>query len=213
MSRRIGDQHFIVVENQCSSRCPYKDLSLGYPTVTDPQGKILISLHNYMSYKYSTWTIAAAISHAEQDYQAVLKGEQTTGWYALATEGGPDPQVSTCNGPHGTTSGCPPDDILPGSAGYTNVSLVFIQTLTQLFDSHNPRINWVWWPAGHLDRYSLCRYLLRPQLSMHTLHFNQARELDRGQNCPGLERTGELLALSRHGRGLTSLFPAEGQGY
>jgi len=148
MSRRIGDQHFIVVEDQCSSRCPYKDLSLGYPTVTDPLGKILISLHNYMSYRYSTWTIAAAISHAEQDYQAVLKGEQTTGWYALDTEGGPDPQVSTCNGPHGTTSGCPPDDILPGSAGYTNVSLVFIQTLTQLFDSHNPRINWVWWPAG-----------------------------------------------------------------
>ena len=148
MARGTGDQHFIVVENQCSSKCPYSDLSLGYPTVTDPLGKVLISLHNYMSYLYSTWTTPAAISHAQQDYQAVLKGELVTGWYALDTEGGADPQVPTCNGPNGTTSGCPPDDILPGSAGYANVSLAFIQKLTQLFDNNNPRINWVWWPAG-----------------------------------------------------------------
>src|SRR5438132_528712 len=148
MARNTGDQHFIVVENQCSSRCPYSDLSQGYPIVNDTLGKILISLHNYMSYRYSTWNTAAAISYAKKDYQAVLKGEQITGWYALDTEGGPDPQVSTCNGPTGTTSGCPPDDILPGSAGYANVSMAFIQELTQLFDSHSPRINWVWWPAG-----------------------------------------------------------------
>ena len=148
MARGTGDQHFIVVENQCSSKCPYSDLSQGYPTVTDPLGKVLISLHNYMSYLYSTWTTPAAISHAQQDYQAVLKGELVTGWYALDTEGGADPQVPTCNGPNGTTSGCPPDDILPGSAGYANVSLAFIQKLTQLFDNNNPRINWVWWPAG-----------------------------------------------------------------
>jgi hypothetical protein len=148
MARNVGDQHFIAVENQCSSNCPYSDLSQGYPTVTDTLGKVLISLHNYMSYQYQTWTVAAAQSYAQQDYQYVLKGEQNTGWYALDTEGGPDPQSSTCNGPSGTTSGCPPDDILPGSAGYTDVSLTYIQTLTQLFDSNNPRINWVWWPAG-----------------------------------------------------------------
>src|SRR2546425_11583180 len=82
MARGTGDQHFIVVENQCSSKCPYSDLSQGYPTVTDPLGKVLISLHNYMSYLYSTWTTPAAISHAQQDYQAVLKGELVTGWYA-----------------------------------------------------------------------------------------------------------------------------------
>jgi len=148
MTRKAGDQHFVVVENQCSNKCPYSDLSQGYPTVTDPLGKVLISLHNYMSYPSSGWTVPDAILHAQQDYQAVLKGEQVTGWYALDTEGGPDPQVPTCNGPTGTTSGCPPDDILPGSAGYANVSLAFIQTLTQLFDSHNPRIDWIWWPAG-----------------------------------------------------------------
>ncbi len=148
MTRKAGDQHFIVIENQCSNKCPYSDLSQGYPTVTDPLGKVLISLHNYMSYPSSGWTVPDAILHAQQDYQAVLKGEQVTGWYALDTEGGPDPQVPTCNGPTGTTSGCPPDDMLPGSAGYANVSLAFIQTLTQLFDSRNPRIDWIWWPAG-----------------------------------------------------------------
>jgi hypothetical protein len=148
MARSSGDHHFIAVENQCSSNCPYSDLSQGYPTVTDSLGKVLISLHNYMSYQYQTWTVAAAKSYAQQDYQYVLKGEQNTGWYALDTEGGADPQSSTCNGPGGTTSGCPADDILPGSAGYTNVSLAYIQTLTQLFESNNPRINWVWWPAG-----------------------------------------------------------------
>src|SRR3989441_9800802 len=63
MARSAGDHHFIVVENQCSSVCPYSDLSLGYPTVTDPLGKVLISLHNYLSYLSSTWTIPAAISH------------------------------------------------------------------------------------------------------------------------------------------------------
>ncbi len=121
MTRKTGDEHFIVIENQCSNKCPYSDLSQGYPTVTDPLGKVLISLHNYMSYPSSGWTVPGAILHAQQDYQAVLKGEQITGWYALDTEGGPDPQVPTCNGPTGTTSGCPPDDILPGSAGYANV--------------------------------------------------------------------------------------------
>src|SRR6266705_19772 len=148
MTRKAGDQHFIVIENQCSNKCPYSDLSQGYPTVTDPLGKVLISLHNYMSYPSSGWTVPDAIRHAQQDYQAVLKGEQVTGWYALDTEGGPDPHVTTCNGPTGTTSGCPPDDMLPGSAGYANVSLAFIQELTRLFDNHGPRINWVWWPAG-----------------------------------------------------------------
>ncbi len=50
MARSAGDQHFIAVENQCSSTCPYNtDMSLGYPTVTDPLGKVLISLHDYMS--------------------------------------------------------------------------------------------------------------------------------------------------------------------
>ncbi len=43
----------------------------------------------------------------------------------------------------------PPDTKLSGSAGYTTVTLSFIQTLTNLYDANTPaRINWVWWPAG-----------------------------------------------------------------
>jgi hypothetical protein len=149
MARGVGDQHFIVVENQCSRSCPYwGDISKGYPIVSDSLGKVLISFHNYYSYLYNTWTVQSAISTAQSDFQAILKGEQLTGWSALDTEGGPSFGVSTCNGSSGTTSGCPPGTYLPGSAGYANVSLAYIQTLTSLFDRHSPRINWVWWPVG-----------------------------------------------------------------
>jgi hypothetical protein len=149
MARNIGDQHFIAVENQCSRSCPYSaDVSQGYPIVSDSLGKVLISYHKYYSYLWNTWTVSAAVSTAQSDYQATLKGEQVTGWYALDTEGGPSMGATSCNGSSGTTSGCPPDTYLPGSAGYTNVSFAYIQTITNLFDSHSPRINWIWWPIG-----------------------------------------------------------------
>src|SRR5712664_3717157 len=128
MARGVSDQHFIVVENQCSRSCPYwGDISKGYPIVSDSLGKVLISFHNYYSYLYNTWTVQSAISTAQSDFQAILKGEQLTGWSALDTEGGPSFGVSTCNGSSGTTSGCPPGTYLPGSAGYANVSLAYIQ--------------------------------------------------------------------------------------
>ena len=145
MARSNGDKHFVAVENQCSSitGCPFwPNAQLGYPTVTDSLGKVLISYHPYHGWQYNSgsWNAAGAIAGAQADYQVMVLGEQNTGWYALNTEGGADPQVADCVGP--------PDCILPGSAGYTSVTLVYIQTLTHLLDSHVPRINWVWWPAA-----------------------------------------------------------------
>src|SRR5712692_2542931 len=146
MARSNGDKHFIAIENQCSSitGCPYSAQNAwqGYPTVTDSLGKVLISYHPYYGWHYNSgsWNAAGAIAGAQTDYQVVVLGEQNTGWYALNTEGGADPQVADCNGP--------PDCILPGPAGYANVTLVYVQTLTHLLDSHVPRINWVWWPVG-----------------------------------------------------------------
>ena len=151
MTRNVGDTHFIAVENQCSRSCPYSGSNIwkGYPTVTDPLGKVLISFHKYYAYNgYDVWTVPAAIATAQSDYQATVLGEQNTGWYALDTEGGTSLGVSTCNGSSGTTSGCPPGTYLPGSAGYANVSFAYIQTLTGLLDNHTPRISWVWWPVG-----------------------------------------------------------------
>jgi hypothetical protein len=152
MARSVGDTHFIVVENQCSgSGCTFSlaNTYLGYPTVTDPAGKVLISYHKYYHYSPNdVWTVSAAISTAQADVATTLKGMQVTGWSAFDTEGGPALGVSTCNGPSGTTSGCPPGTVLPGAASYANLTLAYIQTLTSLFDSHSPRIGWVWWPIG-----------------------------------------------------------------
>src|SRR5881396_1303701 len=159
-ARSLGDTHWIVVQNLCSyscNLCPAGDGACpsavdGYPRVSDPlgtlsqSGRIFISLHSYMDFNsyYDSvgWNNTIAESVALAYYQTVVAGISKTGWPALNTEGGTDPLCDHC-------SSTPPDTILVGSAGYTNVTLHFIQTLTKLYDSNSPqRINWVWWPAG-----------------------------------------------------------------
>src|SRR5881296_2779110 len=159
-ARSLGDTHWIVVQNLCSyscNLCPAGDGACpsavdGYPRVSDPlgtlsqSGRIFISLHSYMDFNsyYDSvgWNNTIAESVALAYYQTVVAGISKTGWPALNTEGGTDPLCDHC-------SSTPPDTILGGSAGYTNVTLHFIQTLTKLYDSNSPqRINWVWWHAG-----------------------------------------------------------------
>ncbi len=138
-ARALGDTHWVVVQNLCSYACEFGDYSDGYPVVTDPLGKVLISLHAYMDYGgyAESWDNATAESVAQRFYDAMVSGSQRTGWASLNTEGGADP---LCN--------CAPDAVLTGSAGYSNVTFHFIQTLTRLLDQHTPRINWMWWPVG-----------------------------------------------------------------
>jgi len=159
-ARSLGDTHWIVVQNLCSyscNLCPGGDGACsnavnGYPTVTDPLGKVseggrvFVSLHSYMSFDYYNatggWNNATAENVAQGYYQTVVAGMASTGWPALNTEGGTDP--ISCD-----PNICAPDVVLNGSAGYTVVTFHFIQTLVNLYDSHAPqRINWVWWPAG-----------------------------------------------------------------
>src|SRR5436309_2318590 len=159
-ARSLGDTHWIVVQNLCSYSCNLCPAGAGacpsavdgYPRVSDPlgtlsqSGRIFISLHSYMDFNsyYDSvgWNNTIAESVALAYYQTVVAGISKTGWPALNTEGGTDPLCDHC-------SSTPPDTILGGSAGYTNVTLHFIQTLTKLYDSNSPqRINWVWWPAG-----------------------------------------------------------------
>ena len=159
-ARSLGDTHWIVVQNLCSyscNLCPGGDGACsnavnGYPTVTDPLGKVskggrvFVSLHSYMGFDYYNatggWNNATAENVAQGYYQTVVAGMASTGWPALNTEGGTDP--ISCD-----PNICAPDVVLNGSAGYTVVTFHFIQTLVNLYDSHAPqRINWVWWPAG-----------------------------------------------------------------
>ena len=151
--RALGDTHWIVVQSFCSANgCADNNMAPGYPTVTDTAGQVFISLHSYMGYQYysSTWNNATADTLAQDFYNAVVTGMQATGWPALNTEGGPDPQNLNCSGGVSLPSSqCAPDQVLVGSAGYSVTTFHFIQTLTSLYDANSPqRINWLWWPAG-----------------------------------------------------------------
>ncbi len=151
-ARSFGDTNWIVVQNLCSSICGFPNIADGYPTVNDTQGRIFISLHSYMAYKYynSNWNNATADSLAQQFYNAVVSGSQRTGWPILNSEGGPDPQGLSCSGGVSLPSTlCAPDQVQVGSAGYGIATFHFIQALTSLYDSNTPqRINWLWWPMG-----------------------------------------------------------------
>src|SRR6267143_4680867 len=151
-ARGLGDTHWIVVQSLCSSNCSFSNMADGYPTVSDTQGRIFISLHSYMGYQWysSSWNNVTADSLAQQFYNAVVSGSQRTGWPALNTEGGPDPQGINCSGGVSLPSPlCAPDQVQVGSAGYSVTTFHFIQALTNLYDSNTPqRINWLWWPMG-----------------------------------------------------------------
>ncbi|HEX9613419.1 MAG TPA: PKD domain-containing protein [Candidatus Bathyarchaeia archaeon] len=144
-TRAQGDTHWIIVENICSYGCGLDangDGSLpgavnGYPTVTDPAGHVFISLHSYLNNPI-LWTYNGADEYARGYYDTVLAGIAKTGWPALNTEGGADAFVGV-GGPNAT---------LTGSAGYNNITLRFIQTLTNLYDSAPTRIGYTWWTAG-----------------------------------------------------------------
>jgi PKD repeat protein len=144
-TRAQGDDHWIIVENICSYGCGLDangDGSLpgavsGYPTVTDSDGHIFISLHSYLD-NPASWTDSGADAYAQGYYNTVLAGVAKTGWPALNTEGGADSFVGI-GGPNAT---------LTGSAGYSNITLRFIQTLTNLYDSAPTRIGYTWWTAG-----------------------------------------------------------------
>lgn len=150
MARSLGDTHFVAIESQCSRSCPYSNANMyqAYPTVTDPIGKVLISYHKYYGFNPTdVWTVPAAIAQAQADVATTLKGMQVTGWAALDTEGGTSMGVATCNSSSNFV-GCPPGTILPGYTSYSNVTLAYIQTITHLFDTNNPRVGWIWWPIG-----------------------------------------------------------------
>ncbi len=161
-ARKVGDTHSVVVQNICSFSCGFcptgnGDCSAavsGYPTVNDTLGKVFISLHTYMSPLTSGngfpngYTNASAEADATAYYNTVVSGISQTGWQAFNTEGG----AFVSNGVNKTIP--QQDIILKGSAGYANITLHFIQTLTNLYDANTPqRIGHLWWPAASWASY------------------------------------------------------------
>jgi hypothetical protein len=155
-ARSLGDTHWVVVQNLCSfgcNLCPSGNGDCqaavkGYPRVTDPLGRVFISLHTYMPYKvyYNSWNNTTAEDLAQNYYHTMTNCTMLTGFPVLNTEGGPGPTQRTLV--NGTRINCP-DLVATGAAGYCATNLDFIKTLTALLEAHTPQaINWVWWPTG-----------------------------------------------------------------
>jgi len=155
-ARSIGDAHWIVVQNVCSfgcNLCPSGNgdcpaAANGYPRVTDPLGRVFISLHTYMSYNvyYNSWNDTAAEDLARNYYYTMTNGTIMTGFPVLNTEGGPGPTQRTLV--NETKIDCP-DLVTTGAAGYCATNFHFIKTLTRLLEAHLLQgINWILWPAG-----------------------------------------------------------------
>src|SRR5205807_2303859 len=87
---RIGDTHWIAVQNLCSfgcNLCPSGNGDCpaavnGYPRVTDPLGRVFISLHTYMPYDvyYNSWNNTAAEDLARNYYDTMTNGTSLTGF-------------------------------------------------------------------------------------------------------------------------------------
>ena len=105
---------------------------IGTPLKFDPKVEFVDSNGNGVWDGWSNVT-ADAVSH--QDYLTMLNETVRQGWPILNTEGG-----TTCN----TT--CP--YIVPGPAGYSSVSLRYVQDIIDLGDNTGLRIGRLFWAAA-----------------------------------------------------------------
>ncbi len=157
--RSMGDGHWVVVQNMCSFGC-YKSRDkyyLDYPMVNDPVGRVFASFHTYLNYGIATtaadgstrhssyWNMTTADIFAREDYLTMLNETVRTsfGWPVLNTEGG-----TSCGMVNGTDCLSSTLAIATGSAGYTSISLHYIQDMINYEDSNGPRFGWIFWPAA-----------------------------------------------------------------
>ena len=142
-ARALGDTHSIVVQNLCSQICTLGNWTLAYPTVTDPQNRVYVSIHRSFSYSYywQTWDNATADSEALRFYNFELQGSMKTGWPVLVSE------FWTGSQTNGTTT-CP-DLVQLGSAGYCKTQLEWVNKFVYYMDHNTPaRIGWQGWTIG-----------------------------------------------------------------
>ena len=154
-ARSLGDNHWIIVGNQCIGTCSSSPFVAAlWPTVTDPLHEIMINWHSYMYYPYweyphsisagsiantNGWTNATAETVANLWLNVSKTGTSLTSWRAINTEIGADP-----------ITGTPPDNMiktqLTGCDAYTLTTLHFVQTLVKLYAVNG--ISWTGWAAG-----------------------------------------------------------------
>src|SRR2546427_538944 len=142
--RRMGDTHWVVAQNLCSYACDLDRTQayLDYPKLNDTLQRVYESLHTYVYYPKMVEHVAYDANNntkgdtaARQDYLNMLNETSRLGWPVLNTEGG-----AFCG------SMCP--YVAPGAAGYSSVSLRYIQDILLYEDRNVPRIGQMLWAAA-----------------------------------------------------------------
>lgn len=143
-ARSNGDSRWFVLgcNNDCSPSGDGTDLDT-FPVVSDPLNHVFYDFHEYFFYTSqhaSDWTVAAAQAFADSKYRGALDVESHLGRPFLGTEFGAD---TGCGDP---AYGCPPDQTVTGSAGYSPESLAYLSRL--ITDLHGAGMGYMIWNAG-----------------------------------------------------------------
>jgi hypothetical protein len=145
MARSLGDTHWIVV----SAVCWWNPLPMveWFPQVNDPLNKTFLTMHFYYFYEYNKdkWSIEKAVAHADKLLKETI---------LPAIELYKKPFICTEMGAHYGTE-IPPDVQYTGAAGYSTVTLAFVQRLINNFDNIIPRVGYILWPAGDWSKAGL----------------------------------------------------------
>jgi hypothetical protein len=127
-ARNNGDTRWFVLgcNNDCTPSGGGTDLT-NFPVVTDPLNHVFLDFHEYFFYAAHSgeWTKAAAERFADQKFQGALDIQKSLGRPFIGTEFGAD---TGCGDPAMPNS-CPPDQTVPGSAGYAPETVAYLSRL------------------------------------------------------------------------------------
>ena len=147
LARNAGDTRWFVLgcNNDCSPSGGGSDLG-SFPIVTDPVDHVFYDFHEYFFYSSDhsrDWTTSAAQAFADQKFQGALDVQSSLGRPFIGTEFGAD---TGCGDP---TYGCPPDQVIPGSAGWAPETLSYLSRLVS--DLQRAGLGYTVWNAGDWD--------------------------------------------------------------
>jgi aryl-phospho-beta-D-glucosidase BglC (GH1 family) len=140
MCRGLGDTHWIVVSRACwSLDIPYVEW---FPSVADPLNRVFLGAHAYYQYEWSQdkWTVTDAQKAADEQFNNLKTVVARYGRPYLCTEMSADPYSSS----YGYEQ--VPGAKYGGAAGYSDVSLAFMQRTISNFVSAG--WGYILWVAG-----------------------------------------------------------------
>ncbi|HZD13103.1 MAG TPA: cellulase family glycosylhydrolase, partial [Candidatus Binatus sp.] len=144
-ARDMGDTRWFVLgcNNDCTPSGGGTDLA-SFPVVTDPLNHVFYDFHEYFFYAAHSgeWTKAVAEAFADMKFQGALDVHNVLGRPFLGTEFGAD---TGCGDPAMPNS-CPPDQTVPGSAGYSSETVAYLSRL--ITDLHGAGLGYMIWNAG-----------------------------------------------------------------